>query len=149
MGLHLEWSFHQSGMTTQNGLKIIMLSCTGFFFIFSTITRGLQFWYMLFTMASNSKLNICSNVYHIALFSLLTYMNMNIWMGLNLWIPINLKRDHFNCCSKEHFLFLNPFFWYILFFYLDTLYTIFEGLRGKSRLSTIPVFRLNPEQLCF
>ncbi len=43
MGLNLEWTFwHQNGMTQHRmDLKIIMLSCTGFFFLFSTITRGL------------------------------------------------------------------------------------------------------------
>jgi hypothetical protein len=113
LGLNLEWTQPQMGFTpnetqprmdltpngtqprmdstpkwdsTRNGLNI-MLSCIGFFFIFSIITRGLV-WYMLFTMASHSKLNIA-----------MWYMNMT----MNGISSKPLKRDNFNCCSKEHF----------------------------------------------
>ncbi len=116
MGLNLEWDSTPTKWdgtqprmdfltpkwdgSTQNGLKIIMLSCTGFVFIFSTITRGLQFWYRLFT---------------VALYIVSWIQQCDIWI-LNIWMGLNIER--------------NLTVYYV---HLDTLYTIFEGLRGKCR----------------
>jgi hypothetical protein len=70
-------------------------------------------------------------------------------MGLNLWIPINLKRDHFNCCSKEHFLFLNPFFWYILFFLPWHIVHHIRGIERKVKVEYHSCVQTQPRAALF